>query len=211
MNRRDEECGWTPLIIASMKGTLCFAQLHTRHRLTLSAGLKKTVIKLLALGADVKVADTEGWTALHWATDNAHSEIVQLLLALPDADFNPTDGRGMTPLLLAARKGHTEIARIFLIEHVNLNLADHSGKTAVIWAALNGHVGMLVLLLQNNSDVIKYAGDFAVSIATNEGAGLVKDGLSTDVITILKNLYVDLNSEDKVWRIYHPSVRSCVH
>lgn len=63
----------------------------------------ETVIKkLLALGANPNIRDSEGWTALGRVTEDADDEVAALLLA-GGADANaPCNANGETPLFLAA-------------------------------------------------------------------------------------------------------------
>ena len=48
----------------------------------------------------------------HIAAYNEHFNICKLLLDLDIGDKNPEDSNGVTPLLLAQNRGHTEIAQL---------------------------------------------------------------------------------------------------
>ena len=73
---------------------------------------------LLAEGADVEAKDNGGRTALVWAAEGGHTDIVQALLAKGleiwplSAHYwvNTTDSEGWTALMHAASKGHSESA-----------------------------------------------------------------------------------------------------
>ena len=56
---------------------------------------------------------TDGWTPLHWAAWNGDANTVRLLCSRGH-DFEAVDGNGQTPLLLATRRGHSEIIKIFV-------------------------------------------------------------------------------------------------
>ncbi|KAF5345969.1 hypothetical protein D9756_010931 [Leucocoprinus leucothites] len=54
--------------------------------------------------------DKDGWTALHLAARNGHTEIVKVLAELK-ADLNLQDKYGETALHLATKNIHAEIAK----------------------------------------------------------------------------------------------------
>lgn len=62
-----------------------------------------------------RISDRSGKTALHFATEKGHTEVVKVLITrLPklfQLDDSPTDG---TSIHIAARNGHTEIVKLFL-------------------------------------------------------------------------------------------------
>ncbi|KAF9117031.1 hypothetical protein BGX27_005581 [Mortierella sp. AM989] len=91
-----EEDGSTPLIYAS-----CFGQ-------------TAAVFMLLDAGASVDERDQFGWTALVWATNNKHEDIVRLLLdhgASPKAQT--TKGRTVADFLRHDPNDTTKIVQIF--------------------------------------------------------------------------------------------------
>ncbi len=74
------------------------------------------VMKLLIEhGADVNMADKDGWTALMGAVVQGHTESVKLLLK-HGAKVRARNHNGETALIMAAKMKHTEI-RDALLEH----------------------------------------------------------------------------------------------
>ena len=65
-------------------------------------------------GADVNARDNHDFTALMYASEHGHTEIVNLLIGA-GADVNAQSDDGHTALLSAMEQGHTETAR--MLEH----------------------------------------------------------------------------------------------
>ena len=78
-------------------------------------GQTETVKTLIAAKANLEVTDDNGWTALHIAAQNGHSETVKILakaLIELEANLDAKNNNGWTALHFAAEKGHTEIVEI---------------------------------------------------------------------------------------------------
>ena len=83
------------------------------HRVILGKRRKvtaKVIKELIKEGADVNERDARGQTALMWAVQYEHTELVELLIA-NGADVNAKDNDGWTALIWAARCGHTETVK----------------------------------------------------------------------------------------------------
>ena len=94
---------------------------------------------LIDSGANVKVIDWQGITALMVAAQYVYTtEIAQLLIAA-HADVNARDSYGITALMYAARCGRTEIAQLLIDAKADVNAKDYQGKTALMRAAEHGH------------------------------------------------------------------------
>ncbi|PSR93423.1 E3 ubiquitin-protein like [Actinidia chinensis var. chinensis] len=77
---------------------------------------------------------------LHFAAAKGHNEIVALLLE-NGADVNSRNYCGQTALMQACRYGHWEVVQTLLLFKCNVTRADYlSGRTALHFAAVNGHV-----------------------------------------------------------------------
>jgi ankyrin repeat protein len=111
------------------------------------AGDAQLVARLLGEGRDVSEADESG-TALHWALQNGHVEVVRLLLVRQDVELNQAFARGATALYIASQKGHVDVVRLLLSrEGVEVNKTTQGGFTALMIASQNGHVEVELLLL----------------------------------------------------------------
>ena len=87
----------------------------------------------------VRVSDVVHATCLHMAASRGQLSSVRLLLA-KGVDINsPKHNRGLTPLHVAARFGHAEIARALVDAGASLNARDSKGRTPAHLAARRGH------------------------------------------------------------------------
>jgi uncharacterized protein len=137
---------------------------------------------LLDLGATVNAKETwGGTTALMWAVSEKHPEVVKLLIER-GADVNAktnfvpaSSGRGFegttpvaakpnqaveefgsglfTPLMLAAREGDLESARLLVAAGAQLNALAGDGKDALSIAIFNGAYALAEFLVDNHADV----------------------------------------------------------
>ena len=65
---------------------------------------------------DVNATDTRGFTALHYAAFDGHSEVVQTLLKFPDIKLTIEDKQGNTALNIASGKEHWEVFDILRLK-----------------------------------------------------------------------------------------------
>ncbi len=85
------------------------------------------VRSLLAAHADVRFAQPDGMTALHWAVQADDAEIVKAMLAA-GADPNAANRYSITPLWLAATNGSVGVTRLLLKAGANPALLCPTGK-----------------------------------------------------------------------------------
>jgi ankyrin repeat protein len=139
---------------------------------------------LVESGANVNAKESwGGTTALMWAVSEGHGEAARLLLAA-GADVNArshyvaaANGRGfegrtpianrtdpkveefasgwLTPLMLAAREGDPELARILVAAGADIDAVAGDGKTALAVAIFNGNYEVASFLVDNKADVNK--------------------------------------------------------
>ena len=132
---------------------------------------------LISQGADVNVTNASGWSAYMY---NKNPEIAQELIdhgvdtQIEEARFievgeTPeemrtvleltSDGKiplvsqnGVTPLMLAAHRGYTDIVKKIIQNESNMNAVDSNGCTALYYAVINKHAEIVRVLLENGAN-----------------------------------------------------------
>jgi ankyrin repeat protein len=107
------------------------------------------------LGAQgLEERDIHGQTALSYAAEEGHGEVVALLLG-KGAQASTRDNNSMTPLMKACDNGHLDVVRM-LVQHTGGGALDardrNKGWTALHGAAYWGHEEMVRLLLFAGAD-----------------------------------------------------------
>jgi ankyrin repeat protein len=124
---------------------------------------------LLQRGQDPNADPTGGGvTPLMGAAANGDIELLKLLLRY-GADPDYPVPYGNTALMSATR--HTEIFKILVDHHANINAINEDGRSVLIWAAYNGTEEVITLLCRLGADLEakdKY-GNTALMIAKKKG------------------------------------------
>jgi len=112
------------------------------------------VRNLLTKGAKVNAKDSDGVTALMWASEKGHTEVVKVLLA-KGADVNIRESSaGMTALMVAAAGGYTAIVDALLAKAADVNAKDYNlGATPLMGAAEYGYTDVIKALITKGADV----------------------------------------------------------
>ncbi|XP_073031958.1 E3 ubiquitin-protein ligase XBAT33-like [Primulina eburnea] len=110
---------------------------------------------------------------LHFAAAKGHIEIVALLLE-NGADVNTRNYCGQTALMQACRYGHWEVVQTLILFRCNVTRADYlSGRTALHFAAVNGHLRCIRLVV---ADFVPSVPFEALNFQTNgDGSGCATD------------------------------------
>lgn len=140
---------------------------------------------LLDRGACIDTLDIYTWSSLMHACHEGHDQMVSLLLqrgADPSirSYFDWNDGH--TSMMIAARRGHTDVVRTLLRESsrcheskrqcVGVDDVNDDGQTALFMACLHGHEHTArLLLLEGGADpcVADVHGNTAKQVAGEEG------------------------------------------
>ncbi|KAL6820059.1 hypothetical protein V8C40DRAFT_268540 [Trichoderma camerunense] len=125
--------GWLVLISASIRGDA------------------DTVRGLLATNkVDPDSRDKRaGRTALSWATENGHTEVVQLLLDTNKVNVNSVNSDGSTPLHYASLRQHEDIVKVLLnTRGIDVNLQDVYGYSPLHLSVRRGYEAIVQLLLR---------------------------------------------------------------
>ncbi len=122
--------------------------------LAAQAGHSKLVAKLIALGAEVTVATTDGLTALHWTSLNGDITTSTLLLD-NGADVNARSRvQNITPLHETWLGGHDRMARLLIERGADVDAVDEwYGNTILHFAVINGQVDLVETLLAASPDM----------------------------------------------------------
>ena len=107
---------------------------------------------LLQKKADVNVADTDGSTALLWASYRDDLEAADLLLRA-GAKVNAANDLNVTPLWPACQNGSAAMVRRLLDKGADPNTTLLSGETPLMVAARSGHPDVVELLVAKGANL----------------------------------------------------------
>ena len=113
--------------------------------------------KMLDLGSDPNIKDSNGWSALHYACQLGDYESVEILVN-SDATIDAYSNNKRIPLHLAAYRGYPKIVEFLLKNGSDPNYKDELGCTPLHLAAKKGNVKCIELLLDNDAEL--YCLDF---------------------------------------------------
>jgi uncharacterized protein len=100
---------------------------------------------------DVRFAQADGMTALHWAVESDEADMVVRLLAA-GADANAPNRLGVTPLWLAGTNGSVAVTRALLKAGADAKATLPHGETALMTAARTGRAEVVRMLLAAGAD-----------------------------------------------------------
>ena len=109
--------------------------------------------RLLAAGADARVANQFGATPMQLAAIAADPAMIRVLLKA-GADPESPNAEGQTALMIVARSGNVEAARVLLKAGAKVNARERwGGQTALMWAAAQSQPEMLRFLVSKGAKV----------------------------------------------------------
>lgn len=87
---------------------------------------------LFQVNVPLNAPDDFGNGAIHWVTIDGDTAMAEFLLD-NGADVNLSSGRGLTPLMIAAREGFLDIVMLYLDRGADLGARDYTGRDALDW------------------------------------------------------------------------------
>ncbi len=114
---------------------------------------EETVTALVRAGARVKAANRYGVTPLLLACETGSALTAQALLGA-GADANDALPEGETALMIAARSDKREIVKLLAAAGARVEAKESwRGQTAIMWAAAEGHAGIIRTLVELGADL----------------------------------------------------------
>lgn len=152
--------GMTVLHLAAKSGNLTATQIIVENYRQIA-----TISKLLKF---INTTDDGHWTALVWAAENGHGEIVNYLISL-GADPNICDSENNTVLHWACLAGKLE-AIYPLMSNTDLNIQNIHGDTALHISARQSKTKICMLLMAHGAslNIRNIAGDTPLDIADDK-------------------------------------------
>ncbi|MEX0716500.1 MAG: ankyrin repeat domain-containing protein [Planctomycetaceae bacterium] len=134
--------------------------------------------RLIEQRVDVKTAQIDGMTPLHWAAYHDDAAMARRLI-VAGADARAKTRHDVTPLSIACRNGNAEIVELLLAAGADPNATLRGGETALMTASRTGRIGPVEALLARGADVDarERKGQTALMWAAAEGHAAVVDAL----------------------------------
>ncbi len=107
---------------------------------------------LIKTGSELKAAQADGMTALHWAVQHDNASAVHELLKA-GMEVQSPNRYGVTPLSLACVNGNEEIVTALLKAGADANTTLRGGESALMTAARTGRPGPVKALLAKGAKV----------------------------------------------------------
>ena len=153
---------------------------------------------------DLHMADSEGWTALHYSARNGSYELLTYL-ADKETDFDIKSNSGWNWLHLAALCGHLHLCKKLINRHnFNPYLPDNEGWTAFHFSASNGSYELLSYFFDIGTDI---------DLKTNSGWNCLHIAALYGHLSLCKALICKLNfdlhiNDNDGWTALHYSARN---
>ena len=109
---------------------------------------KEEIVRLLQNGANVNEQDGFGDTALYFACQYTHIELVEILLQNKNINVNMQSGIGYSPFYVACWSNSYETALLMLQDpRVDINLVNDLGWSPLMYACYGGRTKFVQLLI----------------------------------------------------------------
>lgn len=134
------------------------------------------LVAATSLRRDINIPDGNGETVLHIAARSDNTEIVEHLLSIPGIAVNAKDKMGRTSLHLACEDGHTDTAKMLLIDapNIHVNARDETHRTPLHRACEKEQLDVVHCLLTNakvDADALDQKGCTPLHLASRLASG----------------------------------------
>ncbi len=136
----------TVYLVVSVGFSLSYAGSYEDFFKALKLDDDRAVSQLLARGFDANTLDPQGQHGLLVAIKEPSPKVAKALVNAQKIDLNILNLTGESPLMLASLKGDLDLATQMVKKGADVN---KTGWTPLHYAASNGHVEVIKLLLEN--------------------------------------------------------------
>ncbi|XP_048778768.1 uveal autoantigen with coiled-coil domains and ankyrin repeats-like [Ostrea edulis] len=118
-------------------------------------GKIQAVKNLLNAGSNPNIADVDGSTSLHEATERCHYDVMKLLISNGETQLNAKNRHGQTAVMKAVLYDDLEALKLLHKAGAALDEQDSTGKTALLISFGEGRERTTEYLIKNGCDVNK--------------------------------------------------------
>ena len=165
----EDSDGWTLLHYACKAGNVSLVQTLIEHKADITAKNKEgdmpvhiavcndigeVILALITeFGCDTNIANSNGWTLLHYACKAGNVSLVRTLIK-HKADITVKNNRGDMPVHIAADYDREEVILALITEFgCDTNIADSNGWTLLHYACKEGNVNLVRTLIEHKADI----------------------------------------------------------
>ncbi|XP_046566467.1 ankyrin repeat domain-containing protein 29-like isoform X2 [Haliotis rubra] len=128
-------------------------------------GHRDVVELLVSRGADVSLVDDDGDNVLHYACEGGYRKTVEFVLSLDGVDINSRGQRSMTPVMLAALRGHRDVVEFLVSRGADVSLVDGVGNDILHYACRGGDRKTVEFVLSLDGVDINVRNDYGETAA----------------------------------------------
>ena len=132
---------------------------------------------------DINAKGLDGWTALHFASNEGNHEVVSTLLR-HKVNLEAITNMGRRALHIATIRGNYEVVEFLILAKAEINCQDAESYTPLHYASENGHEKILIMLLQQKPDtkLKNFQGMYAIDLCLNIKIREIFDTFGCDAI-----------------------------
>ena len=138
--------------IVYLVATICFSSSYAGSYEDFFTAIKRdnasAVVNLLTRGFDANTLDPQGFHGLFLAVQEPSPKVADVLIRWPKTSVESRTAKDESPLMMAAIKGHLDLARKLIERGADVN---KSGWAPLHYAASSGHLEMMNLLLEKHA------------------------------------------------------------